>query len=400
MRCSRPFLLSVVFFCGVGLILGCEGWILETPGAVSVWARRGYDCGPEPSLRTAPSSSSLAPEAPAFGFRRAHLTPRLAHTDTAPGSQVLNPGGRRGYLRTWHFCGGRGIFKRAGHARQKPAARAAFFWLTRGRRVPGGAARFSKALRMDGNDLRASGLEKRIAKRAGSLACRERTRWREKREKRKTVEKPKSKSRAPQKHRKPHDCLGAAQALATRKPVPTAPPTTAPQRRWAHQKTTLHHRAAHPNHLQRHKRSLRPPARPQWAALQVSCPAHRSSSAPSQDARSPSVGRTRWRAISMRPRESEGSRRRTRMTTGKSERSGPQSWAPAIGSARPRGDLRSAFPPPTSPSYSNFPGFIIPLGSKTRLISRINRNSTASLLCRKCSRFSCPIPCSALMLPP
>jgi len=189
--------------------------------------------------------------------------------------------------------------------------------------VPGGAARFSKALRMDGNDLRASGLEKRIAKRAGSLACRERTRWREKREKRKTVEKPKSKSRAPQKHRKPHDCLGAAQALATRKPVPTAPPTTAPQRRWAHQKTTLHHRAAHPNHLQRHKRPLRPPARPQWAALQVSCPAHRSSSAPSQDARSPSVGRTRWRATSMRPRESEGSRRRTRMTTGKSGANAP-----------------------------------------------------------------------------
>ncbi|CAB3631954.1 Uncharacterised protein [Achromobacter sp. 2789STDY5608633] len=311
-------------------------------------------------------------------------------------------GGRRGYLRTWHFCGGRGIFKRAGHARQKPAARAAFFWLTRGRRVPGGAARFSKALRMDGNDLRASGLEKRIAKRAGSLACRERTRWREKREKRKTVEKPKSKSRAPQKHRKPHDCLGAAQALATRKPVPTAPPTTAPQRRWAHQKTTLHHRAAHPNHLQRHKRPLRPPARPQWAALQVSCPAHRSSSAPSQDARSPSVGRTRWRATSMRPRESEGSRRRTRMTTGKSganapdrNRGRPPSGPPGRGAT-----YEAPSPPPTSPSYSNFPGFIIPLGSKTRLISRINRNSTASLLCRKCSRLSCPIPCSALMLPP
>lgn len=50
-------------------------------------------------------------------------------------------------------------------------------------------------------------------------------------------------------------------------------------------------------------------------------------------------------------------------------------------------------------NYSSFPGFMIPLGSSTRLISRINRNSTASLLCRKWSRLSCPMPCSALMLP-
>ena len=51
-------------------------------------------------------------------------------------------------------------------------------------------------------------------------------------------------------------------------------------------------------------------------------------------------------------------------------------------------------------NYSSFPGFMIPLGSNTRLISRINRNSTASLLCRKWSRLSCPMPCSAEMLPP
>ena len=34
-------------------------------------------------------------------------------------------------------------------------------------------------------------------------------------------------------------------------------------------------------------------------------------------------------------------------------------------------------------AYSNFPGFMIPAGSITFLISRISRSSTASLLCKK-----------------
>ncbi len=98
----------------------------------------------------------------------------------------------------------------------------------------------------------------------------------------------------------------------------------------------------------------------------------------------------------------ESPKARTRMTKGQSganapdrNRGRPPSGPPGRGAT-----YEAPSPPPTSPSYSSFPGFIIPLGSKTRLISRINRNSTASLLCRKCSRFSCPIPCSALMLPP
>jgi|GEM_PF-5894624 len=80
------------------------------------------------------------------------------------------------------------------------------------------------------------------------------------------------------------------------------------------------------------------------AAPQVPFPAYGSSSATSPDARSPSGGRTRWRATSMRPTESEGvaeGEDEDEAGEVRSERSGPQSRAPAIGSARPRGDLRS-----------------------------------------------------------
>ena len=55
----------------------------------------------------------------------------------------------------------------------------------------------------------------------------------------------------------------------------------------------------------------------------VPFPDHRSSSATGQDARSPSGRRTRWRATLMRPRESVGSRRRTRMTKGQSGANAP-----------------------------------------------------------------------------
>ena len=77
------------------------------------------------------------------------------------------------------------------------------------------------------------------------------------------------------------------------------------------------------------------------AALQISCPDHRSSSATILENRSP------WRrwlaewATSMRPRESEGSRRRTTMTKGKSGAGAPDRYR-----GRP---LRK--PPPPGATY-------------------------------------------------
>ena len=81
------------------------------------------------------------------------------------------------------------------------------------------------------------------------------------------------------------------------------------------------------------------------AALQISCPDHRSSSATILENRSP------WRrwlaewATSMRPRESEGSRRRTTMTKGKSG-----ARAPDRNRGRP---LRK--PPPPGATYEEPP---------------------------------------------
>ena len=45
------------------------------PGVAGARSARVNDCGPEPSLRTAPASSSLPPEAAAFGFPWAHRLP-------------------------------------------------------------------------------------------------------------------------------------------------------------------------------------------------------------------------------------------------------------------------------------------------------------------------------------
>ncbi|CUI38159.1 Uncharacterised protein [Achromobacter dolens] len=137
--------------------------------------------------------------------------------------------------------------------------------------------------------------------------------------------------------------LSAAHALVTRKPALNAPPLPPPPSERNHQKTARHPRAAHPLHFQMHRRLSWPPARPRWAAPQIPFPAPGSSSATSPDARSPSGGRPRWRATSMRPTESEGvaeGEDEDEAGEVRSERSGPQSWAPAIGAARPRGDLR------------------------------------------------------------
>ena len=79
------------------------------------------------------------------------------------------------------------------------------------------------------------------------------------------------------------------------------------------------------------------------ATLQIPFPAHRSSSATNPDARSPS---RRWhagRATSMRPTESVGSRRRTRMRTGKSG-----ARAPDRNRGRP-----PRMPPPPGTTYED-----------------------------------------------
>ena len=65
-----------------GLGFGGVGWVLETPGAGAARGARVNDCGPEPSLRTAPASSSLPPAAAAFGFPWAHRLP--AHPGPPP----------------------------------------------------------------------------------------------------------------------------------------------------------------------------------------------------------------------------------------------------------------------------------------------------------------------------
>ena len=46
-----------LFFVGSGL---AGIWVLMAPGAATAPGARGHDCGPEPSLRTAPLSSSSA----------------------------------------------------------------------------------------------------------------------------------------------------------------------------------------------------------------------------------------------------------------------------------------------------------------------------------------------------
>ncbi len=69
---------------------------------------------------------------------------------------------------------------------------------------------------------------------------------------------------------------------------------------------------------------MRPPARPREAGHANLASKQRSSSASNQDGASPSAGSGGWRATLMRPRESEGSSRRTRMTTGGAAEASPE----------------------------------------------------------------------------
>jgi len=64
------------------------GLLLGPPDASVACVVRGYDCGPEPSLRTAPSSSSYRPSAfPTDSLGRIY-TPRTTQATDASGSAV------------------------------------------------------------------------------------------------------------------------------------------------------------------------------------------------------------------------------------------------------------------------------------------------------------------------
>jgi hypothetical protein len=86
---------------------------------------RVNDCGPEPSLRTAPSSSSLPPTAAAFRFPRAYRrpAPHRPPTRRAPLSAISRSLGRAVCLGFFSTAGRGGRFC---GARSRPAARAAF----------------------------------------------------------------------------------------------------------------------------------------------------------------------------------------------------------------------------------------------------------------------------------
>jgi hypothetical protein len=103
-----------------------DGWgVLETPFVTVPRGVRVNDCGPEPSLRTSPSSSSLLPTATAFRFPRAYRRP--AHPGGPP-RRALPAAISRQLGRT--VCLGFSPIVLSGGgscgARSRPAARAAF----------------------------------------------------------------------------------------------------------------------------------------------------------------------------------------------------------------------------------------------------------------------------------
>ena len=69
--------LEVVFLCGTLQVL-------KALGASGAWGARGNDCGPEPSLRTAPASSSSA--FGSLGIPLGLSTPRAPQAPDAPSS--------------------------------------------------------------------------------------------------------------------------------------------------------------------------------------------------------------------------------------------------------------------------------------------------------------------------
>jgi len=102
-----------------------SGLVLKTPGASSAWRARGYDCGPEPSLRTAPSSSLSRPSAfPSDSLGRIY-TPRAPQTDDTPGSGGFSLAGA-GANRVLEVLACVGLFEASCGARPTTAARAAW----------------------------------------------------------------------------------------------------------------------------------------------------------------------------------------------------------------------------------------------------------------------------------
>ena len=80
------FLAGVLFSDGAWMLSGRVLCFLVTPGASLAYGARGYDCGPEPSLRTSPSSSSSRPSAfPSDSLGRIY-TPRAPQAAATPGS--------------------------------------------------------------------------------------------------------------------------------------------------------------------------------------------------------------------------------------------------------------------------------------------------------------------------
>ncbi|WP_241065346.1 hypothetical protein, partial [Achromobacter insuavis] len=65
------------------LILLAVSGVLGAPAAAAVARARGNDCGPERSLRTAPSSSSLPPAGGCLRIPSGASTPRARATAAA-----------------------------------------------------------------------------------------------------------------------------------------------------------------------------------------------------------------------------------------------------------------------------------------------------------------------------
>ena len=231
---------------------------------------RPLHCGPERSLRTSPSSSSLSPPATAFGFPRAYRRPALRESPTRQAVllESLRTLGRSVCLAFFSASGCGGV---SCGARPRPAARAASWGL--------------RAVLHRVMALRAVAAAERLFSSALPNVC--------------------NSTPVPD-GRRARDTL-RAQAIAQRAPPITAPP---PGRR-CHQKTTVHMRdSEHDRDFKNHVCYFRPPARPEITGSTRLATDHSSSGAASQDARSP-ASRAAWRlATSMRPTESEGSRRR------------------------------------------------------------------------------------------
>jgi len=103
---------------------GDRGIVLLTPGASPAWGARGYDCGPEPSLRTAPLSSSSAPSAlPSDSLGRIY-TPRAPQAAATPGSGEFSlAGAGAGGVLEVLACGRAGLKRLAVPAPRRPRGR-------------------------------------------------------------------------------------------------------------------------------------------------------------------------------------------------------------------------------------------------------------------------------------